>query len=441
MKRLVFAILFTIGNLAAEDWSQWLGNDRSGIWKETGIIEKFPEGGPKVLWRTNIGAGYAGPAVADGKVYVLDRHLAPNAANAENPFQRNYVPGTENVICLNSSDGKVLWKHGYESNYTVSYAAGPRTTPTVEDTRVYTLGAEGQLFCIDNSDGKVLWEKNLGTYLNVKTPVWGYAASPLIYKDLLICLGGGRGSVAIAFDKHSGDEIWRSLSAKEPGYCPPTLINHGGKDQLIIWHPESINALEPDSGKVIWTLPWQIRSGLSIPTPQLDGDHLFFTAFYNGSTMLKLKADHSRPDIMWQTEHVSEKRTTHLNSIMPTPVLRNGVIFGTCSYGEFRCLDQKTGERLWESMAPSTGSGRKLRWFNNFMTPNGDRDFLFSERGDLVIAKIDRAGYREIDRVHLIEPNGDDMRQRSIVWSHPAYAQGCAFIRNDSEIICVDLKK
>ena len=157
--------------------------------------------------------------------------------------------------------------------------------------------------------------------------------------------------------------------------------------------------------------------------------------------MLKLNADQSAPEILWQTQTVSEKRTTHLNSIMPTPVLRDGLIFGTCSYGEFRCLDQATGQRIWESMEPSTGSARKLRWYNNFITPNGDRDLLFNEEGDLIIAKLSRKGYREIDRVHLIEPDGNDMRQRSIVWSHPAYAEGSIFIRNDSEIIRVDLRK
>lgn len=435
------SLLFSISPSIGEDWSQWLGSDRSGVWRETGILEKFPPGGPDILWRTPIGSGYAGPAVAAGKVYVTDRRLAVGVEKSANPFERGEVPGTETVICLDEASGEVIWKHSYECNYTVSYAAGPRATPTVDGDRVYTLGAEGDLICLGATDGKVQWQLNLGDYLGVETPVWGYAAAPLVYGDLLICLGGRKGSVAIAFDKASGKEAWRALSAREPGYCPPTLIQHGGKDQVIIWHPEAVNSLNPATGEVYWTIPWPLRSGLSIPTPRLDGDRLFLTAFYNGSTMLKLKPDLSMPDLLWQSENVSEKRTTHLNSIMPTPILRDNLIFGVCSYGEFRCLDQQSGERNWTSMEPSTGDGRKLRWFNIFITPNQDRYFLFNEEGNLLIAELSRDGYREIDRAHLIEPDGRDMRQRPIVWSHPAYANGCAVIRNDSEVIRVDLRK
>lgn len=443
MKRTsLLCILAAVSSLAAaEDWPQWLGKNRDGVWREEGIVEKFPEGGPAILWTAPLGSGYAGPAVAKGKVYVMDRQLSPNSSRPDNPFERGQIPGSERILCLDEASGKTLWIHEYACDYTVSYAAGPRVTPTVEDNRVYTLGAEGDLLCLDAASGKPIWEKHFKEDLKIPAPVWGFAAAPLIYRDFLICLAGGDGSAVLALDKMTGAEKWRALSAKEPGYCPPTLIHHRGKDQLIIWHPESVNSLDPLTGKVHWTLPWAIRSGLSIPTPRLDGDRLFLTAFYNGSTMLKLDPGLQTPAVLWQTQNVSEKRTTHLNSIMPTPVLKDGLIFGTCSYGEFRCLDQATGERIWESMEPSTKSGPKLRWFNNFLTPNGDRYFLFSEEGNLIIAQLSREGYREIDRAHVIEPDGRDMRQRPIVWSHPAYANQSAYIRNDSKIIKIDLKK
>ena len=439
---MIFAalpVLFGIV-LQAEDWPQWLGQDRDGVWRETGIFQKFPEDGPEILWRTPMGAGYAGPSVSGGKVFVMDRHVAKDASKSANPFQRGRIPGTERVVCLDEESGRILWKYEYACDYTVSYAAGPRVTPTVDGDRVFSLGAEGDLLCLKAGDGTKIWGRSLGDDLQVKTPVWGYAGAPLVYRNLLICLAGGNGSTAIAFEKETGREAWRALTSKEPGYCPPTLINHGGVDQVILWHPDSINSLDPLTGNVYWTIPWKLRSGLSIPTPKLDGDHLFFTSFYNGSTMLKLDPKQSEPEILWQTQNVSEKRTTHLNSIMPTPVLKDGLIFGTCSYGEFRCLDQATGKRIWESMEASTGSGRKLRWFNIFLTPVEDRYFLFNEKGDLIIAKLDRSGYRELDRVHLIDPDGSDMRQRPIVWSHPAYANGSVLIRNDSEIIRASLK-
>ncbi len=438
---LISCLVFLSGIAAADDWSQWLGSDRSGVWRDSGILEKFPKGGPEILWRLKIGSGYSGPAVSGGRVYVTDRELAKDAQAAGNPFQRGEIPGTESVLCIDSKSGHVIWKHKYSANYTVSYAAGPRATPLVEKDRVFTLGAEGHLFCLKTEDGSVLWEKNLRDYLGQETPTWGYAAAPLIYGELLITMGGGQGSTVLALDKNTGKEVWRALAASEPGYCPPTLIKHGGKDQVIVWHPDAINSLNPVTGKLYWSIPWKLRSGLSVPTPKQDGDHLFFTAFYNGSTMLRLKPNQSTPDVMWQTQQVSEKRTTHLNSIMPTPVLKDGVIYGVCSYGELRCLDQQTGERIWETMAASTKQGRKLRWFNIFLTPYEDRYFLFNEEGNLISARLSPDGYEELDRAKVIEPNGPDMRQRNIVWSHPAYADGSAYIRNDSELIRVSLRK
>ncbi|MEM0968051.1 MAG: PQQ-binding-like beta-propeller repeat protein, partial [Verrucomicrobiota bacterium] len=382
---LLCGLLWPTFSSHGEDWPQWLGPDRDGIWKEGGILTTFPKNGPEILWRVPIGAGYAGPAVADGRVFVTDRLLAPDAQGSENPFKRGEIPGTERILCFAESDGELLWEKEYPANYTVSYAAGPRAVPTVDGDFVYTLGAEGNLFCFHVETGEERWSKSFRDTLGIPAPVWGFAAPPLVYRNLLICLAGGDGSVAIAYNKETGQEVWRSLSWKEPGYCPPTLLHHGGRDQIIIWHPGSVNSLDPLTGEVFWSVPWELRAGLSIPTPKQDGDLLFLTAFYNGSTMLRLNADQSSPQILWQTKQVSEKRTTHLNSIMPTPVLTDGLIFGTCSYGEFRCLDQLTGERLWESMQPSTGEGRKLRWFNNHMTPylNHTHYFLFSETGDL----------------------------------------------------------
>lgn len=434
--------LFPLSSLFADDWSQWLGNSRDGVWNETGIIKKFPESGAKVLWKHSIGSGYAGPSVANGRVFVADRVLADSSTSPENPFERGQIPGKERLHCFNSLTGEKVWEHSYDCAYTVSYAAGPRATPIVVDGLVYMLGAEGNLHCLKAENGEVVWQKDFKKDYSAKTPVWGFSASPLVDGDLLICLVGGEGSVAVAFDRHSGEERWKALTAKEPGYAPPTMINHAGHRQLLIWHPESVNALDPANGKLLWTVPWQLRSGLSVPTPQQQEDRLFFTCFYNGSLMLKLKEDGSTPDVVWQTEKVSERRTTHLNSIMSTPYLSGDHIFGVCSYGQFRCLEAATGNRVWESMALTTGEGKpQERWANVFLTPHAptDRWFLFNESGDLVIAKLSPFGYEEIDRANIIEPNGVDMRRRKIVWSHPAYANRCVFVRNDSEIRCVSL--
>jgi outer membrane protein assembly factor BamB len=186
-------------------------------------------------------------------------------------------------------------------------------------------------------------------------------------------------------------------------------------------------------------VPWEIRAGLTVPTPQMiDSHHLFFTCFYNGSMLLKLQDDESQPEIVYRTEHASETKTTHLHGIMNTPVLRGGHLYAACSYGQFRCMEALTGKRVWESLAP-IALEEPVRWGTVFVTPHEDRFFLFTERGDLVIAKLSPKGYDEIDRAHLLAPNGIDLRQRNIVWSHPAYAGKHCFVRNDSEVICVSL--
>ncbi|MFT5411849.1 MAG: outer membrane protein assembly factor BamB [Verrucomicrobiales bacterium] len=443
MKYLALWItLLVTTNAAAGDWPQWMGADREGIWKETGIIEKFPEGGPKVLWRTPINNGYSGPAIVGDRVYVMDREISDTTKVPDNAFKRGEIPGNERVLCLDAGNGKIIWERTYDCNYTVSYASGPRATPTVDGERVYTLGAEGDLLCLNTADGKIKWQHDFKNLFEIKAPTWGFTASPLVDGDLLICLARGDGTTAVAFDKLTGEKKWSALSAREPGYAPPKIIEHNGKRLLILWHPESVNALDPQTGKIHWTVEWKLRSGLSVATPRLRGDRLFFSCFYNGSMMLKLNAGNAQPAILWRTEKVTENpvRTEHLNGIMSTPVFTGDHIYGACSYGEFRCLEAETGERLWESLEP-IALEKPTRWGNVFITQHADRYFLFTEKGDLVIANLSPEGYEEIDRAHLIEPNGTDMRQRKIVWSHPAYARRSCFIRNDSEIICVSLAK
>ncbi|MCU0787133.1 MAG: PQQ-like beta-propeller repeat protein [Verrucomicrobia bacterium] len=418
----------------ADDWPQWLGPQRDGVWRETGIVETFPGTGPNFRWRTAIGSGYAGPAVANGRVYVHDRKLAPDASNPSNPFDRGGIPGTERVLCLNERDGEVLWTHEYDSLYTVSYAAGPRVTPLVHKGRVYALGAEGHLCCLDAETGKEVWSRELTRDYGIKTPTWGFAGHPLVDGDKLICLVGGEGSVAVAFDRNTGKELWRALTAREPGYAPPMVYTFNGRRQLILWHPESVNGLDPETGEVLWSYPWDIRSGMSIPTPRQLDDRLFLTCFYNGSLMLRITD--GDPEVLWKSPKASEKDTLMLHSVMSTPVVNATNIFGCCSYGQFRCLRTETGERVWETFEPTTG--KPERWGNAFIVQNGGRYFLFNERGDLIIARLAPEGYEEISRTRLIKPDNKDPH-RSVVWSHPAFANRSVYARNDSEIVCADL--
>jgi outer membrane protein assembly factor BamB len=443
---ITLLLLFAcITNVRADDWPQWLGPKRDGVWRETGILAKFPPGGPKVRWRTPIGEGYAGPAVANGKVYITDRVLAKDAKNPKNSFDRETrVPGVERILCLNEADGKILWKHEYDCEYQISYASGPRTTPVVSGGKVYTLGAMGHLYCYDANKGDVLWSKDLLKEYKTKVPGWGMAGHPLIDGNRLICLVGGKGSVVVAFDKDSGKEIWKALSAFEPGYAPPMIYEIDGTRQLILWHPEAVNSLDPETGKLHWTQRYNkkkmLGAGMSIPTPRLDGDKLFFTNFYDGALMLQVKGT-EQPKVLWQIQGrgVEPDATDGLHAVMVTPVLKNGYIYGVCSYGEMRGLDATTGKRLWATHKPVTGES--TRWGNAFIVEQGDRYFLFNELGELVIARFSPKGYEEIDRAKILEPTNTMAKPdgRRVVWSHPAFANRSVYARNDREIICVSL--
>jgi outer membrane protein assembly factor BamB len=242
---------------------------------------------------------------------------------------------------------------------------------------------------------------------------------------------GGRDTTVVAFNKDDGKEVWRALSAREPGYCPPTLITVGGKRQLIVWHAESVNSLDPKTGNVYWSVPLEANFGMAIATPRLLGNRLFITSFMGKAVMLKLAAGKPAATIAWQG-----KAKTGLYCTFATPFIDNGYIYGPCSNGEFRCVKADTGERVWESFAPTTG--KRERWGNAFVVKNGDRFFLFNEQGDLIIARLSPKGYAEISRAHLLEPTSSG-GGRDVVWSHPAFANKSVYARNDKEIVCVSL--
>lgn len=437
---ITLATLSSLASLRADDWPQWLGPQRDGVWRETGILEKFPEGGPKLRWKTEIGAGYAGPSVARGRVYVADRFLK---AASQAPGGKGIIQGTERIVCLGEADGQILWKHEYDCPYDLAYPAGPRTTPLVHAGKVYTVGAAGNLTCLDAESGKLIWSHDFPKDYQANTPVWGFSANPLIEGNKLICVVGGPGSVAVAFDKDTGSEIWRALSAKEPGYCPPMVWEAGGARQLIIWHPESLNSLDPETGKVYWSEPFMVKAGLTVPTPRKVDDFLFVSSFYNGSMLMRLAKDKPAATQVWRAPTtVSERKTEGLHSIISTPFIENGYVYGVCSYGQFRCLKLATGERLWETLkitgATGENNGNNDRWCTAFIVKHGDRFFLPNEKGDLIIARLSPSGYDEISRAHLVEPT-NRAQARNVVWSHPAFANRNIYTRNDKAIYCYSL--
>ncbi|MCX7701157.1 MAG: PQQ-like beta-propeller repeat protein [Gemmataceae bacterium] len=433
--------------MQADDWPQWLGPQRDSVWREQGIVARLPREGLRIVWRAPVAQGYAGPAVAAGKVFVTDWVRSPKAKPPGNPFDTSTVlEGRERVHCLDAKTGKSIWVHEYDCAYKVSYAAGPRCTPTVSQGRVYTLGTMGDLFCLDAETGRPIWQRNFPKEFGAKVPIWGYASHPLLDGERLICLvGGDRDSLVVAFDSATGKEVWRSLATTDDGhgcgYAPPVIAEVGKNRQLIVWHPEGISSLDPATGKEYWTVAFKLRSGLSVPTPRVSGDRLFVTAFYNGPMMLQLAQDQPAARVLWRAkENVNERRTEGLHSIMSTPMLKDGYIFGVCSYGQLRCLRMDSGERLWGSLLATSprGKPKEERWGNAFLVAHEDRFFLFNEHGELILARLSPDGYEELDRVPLLEPT-NGLVNRPVVWSHPAFAMKCVFARNDREIVCASL--
>jgi hypothetical protein len=209
-----------------------------------------------------------------------------------------------------------------------------------------------------------------------------------------------------------------------------------GRRQLIVWHPEAVNALDPETGGLLWSVKWPIKAGLTIATPRQQGDNLFLTAFYDGSLLLKIDQGNPGASVFWRSKKSSEKDTTELHSIMSTPFWEGDYIYGVCSYGQLRGLKAGTGERLWETFAATTG--KETRWGNAFLVKQADRFFLFNELGDLILARLAPQGYRELDRAHLLKPT-NTAAGRPVLWSHPAFANRRLYVRNDEELLCVSL--
>lgn len=423
--------LTSASELLADQWPQWMGPDRDNIWKESGILKRFPADGPKVVWRQKIAGGYSGPAVVDGKVFITD-YVTSDDVKIDN-FSRDQFSGVERVLCLNEETGGEIWKHETPVDYGISYPAGPRCTPCVEGNRVYTLGAEGNLFCLNVENGDVVWEHDLKKEYNTKSALWGYAAHPLIDGDKLITLAGGEGSHVVAFDKNTGKEIWKSSTSPEQGYSPPTIINAGGVRQLILCRPNAVSAVNPDDGSEYWSVPYEATNGSIIMSPVRVGNYLYVAGYQRQSLLLELDEDKPAAKVVWRN-----KARDAISPVNVQPIVDGDVVYGMNEDGVLAALKLPDGKRLWDT--PQPVAERKLGTGTAFIVRQADRYWFFTETGDLVIGNLDEEGFTELDRCHVIEPSNLAFG-RKVVWSMPAFANKRIYLRNDNEIICLDVSE
>ncbi|HEX7375853.1 MAG TPA: PQQ-binding-like beta-propeller repeat protein [Pirellulales bacterium] len=433
LNRLILAVIAASCSVArADDWPQWRGPARDGVWRETGVVERFKEPELRPRWRAPISSGYSGPTVAAGRVYVTDR--------VEEPKQ------IERVHCFDWRTGKKLWSHAYNCPYrNISFTAGPRASVTIDDGRAYAMGSMGHLICFDAAKGKVLWKHDLNREYKVRMPIWGLSAAPLIEGDLVILHIGGENACLVALDKATGKKRWRALD-DDASYSAPIIIEQAARHMLVCWTGQHVVGLDPPTGKLLWSWPFTPLRGVvvGVATPVVEKGRLFVSSFYDGSLMLRLHEDKPAVEQIWRRFGADEQHTDSLHSLIATPYLKDNFVYGVDSYGELRCLDADTGDRVWETIEPIPldyrFNPRVRRWFNIHLVENHGKVWLFTERGELIISRLSPQGYDEISRAKLIQPTHAQLNDRGgVCWSHPAFAYRHVFARNDEELIAVDL--
>ena len=408
----------------ADEWPQWRGPNRDGVWTETGIIDKFDSSDIKLKWRVPISSGYSGPTVCQGRVYVTDRIVEPRQI--------------ERVHCFDWTTGNKLWSYGYDSQYDdFGYKAGPRASVLIDDGLAYSLGAAGHLFCLDAAKGNVVWGRDLRAEYEIRMPNWGIAASPVVEGRLLIVqIGGGNDACVCAFDKKTGEQRWKALS-DVASYSAPIVIDQAKRRVLVCWTGDRVLGLDPASGKIHWEYPtpWE-KWPIAIATPVLHENRLLCSDAHKGTFLLRLSQETPMAEKLWHRHNKDNADGLGMHCLISTPLIQGQYVYGADNRGVLRCLDSKTGEQVWED--------RTAVPEDNFATihliRNGNRTWMFNERGELIISRLTSEGFQEISRAKLIEPTLEQLRRRDgVSWSHPAFAYRHIFARNDKELVAADL--
>lgn len=389
------------GRSVGEDrqWPQWRGPNRDSVWPARVTVEKWSEQ-LDLMWKDPIGGGYGGVAVADNRVIVLDRVKAPRER--------------ERVVALDLATGKTLWVHEYAVAYGgLDYGNGPRSTPTVHDGRVYTLGALGHLHCLDASTGRVIWSHSCETEYGATIPTWGLASSPLVDGDRVIVQVGGKEGCFMAFDRRTGAVIWKALSDRA-GYSSAVRIEVEGQPQLIAWTAQNITALEPQTGKLLWAVPFETTYDVTIADPVYHDGVLLCSQYWQGSVALRLKAD-APPDRLWGGKT--------LRLLMATPLVRDGYAYALDRENGVMCIELKSGNVRWNGLRVSYD--RRNPHASSWWAADGKAMYL-NERGELIIARLRPEKYEELRRVKVFSGS----------WAHPALTRNRLIVRDDEHISC-----
>jgi outer membrane protein assembly factor BamB len=397
---------------AADEWPQWRGSMRDGISPTTGLTTTWPAGGPKVLWRRPIHGGYSSVSIAGGLLYTQDRD-----------------GDHERVICLDA-DGKERWGHRYEVRYgDLDYKAGPRATPTVHAGRVYTVGATGVFLCLEaNPPGgkpKVLWQHDLLKDFQAKQARWGVACSPLVEKDLVIVQPGGKKGSIAAFDHVSGELAWTALD-EASGYSSPVAATAAGVRQIIALTSSRLVGLRPQDGKLLWQFSWTTMHDANVATPIVAGDYVFISSDYSaGCALVHLKAE-GKENVT--ATPVFVRRNKLMRNHFSTCVLQGDHLYGFDiagygSSGRLKCINLRTFEPQWETRDLEKGC---------LICAEGHL-LVLTQSGVLALVEATPEGYQKKAEAEVL--SGDEC------WALPALAGSRLYLRDNKEIVCLDLKK
>jgi len=424
-KRIII-ILFPIAlalAARAEDWPQWRGSGRDGVWHEANITKKFPPEGLPIRWRAPVGYGFSSPVIAKGRVYVTDSLL-------DCPRVRG------RVLCFEETTGKLLWTFSREkTNYPAwAFVPGqepsPNGTPVVRDGKVYATGPQAHnLYCLEAASGKLVWEKDLAQDYQIEDTAT-ITASPLVDRDRVILQVGGKpAACVVAFDTKSGKEIWRNLN-ETAGQASPIIIKTGGRRQLIVWTTQSVSSLDPAAGKLFWREGFLAGNSSAVATPVFSNNRLLVSG-------LMLKLDETKPSasVLWPESRAPTRRILSGTS---TPLLRGNYVYSLNPDGNLVCLEAGTGRQLWETdhvTRQKSGSSATMH-----MTVNGSSVFIYNELGELILAHLNPQGYEEICRTRLVEPTYP-FGGRKLAWAAPSFANRHVYARTEKEIICASLSE
>jgi outer membrane protein assembly factor BamB len=383
---------------SAADWPNYRGPNHDGVSTETGWTTQWPDSGPPVLWKANVGIGFSSFAVGGGHVYT--------SGNAEN---------VATVYCFDAETGSIVWKHSHPSDLgDHDFEGGTTSTPTLDGDRLYVIGRGGDLFCFDAVSGKIIWQENIHDVTKIRVPDWGYGGSPLVMGDLLILNVGEAG---VGLNKTTGTVVWKS-SGEDAGYSTPVPMSAGGKPLVMLTNKHQFLAVDPQSGAVVWKIKWATQYGANAADPIIDGDRVLISSGYGkGSALLKSAPD--EPKTIWK----SRALRVHLN-----PAVRLGdFVFGldgdyTDLSGSLKCIEFATGKEKWTQADFGPGSlmiaDRKL--------------IVLNEKGELSIAPASAEGFKVIAHAQVLDGK---------CWTSPVLADGRIFCRDIAgDVVCLNVR-